>query len=236
MTSNNMPDMTGVMLPGGRYAPITDAIGFLEADFAQVVEADSRWRASLGGYRSRPVSGTLPTLLDSLLPLTAPLSRHVWVETTGSWTAYFDNFVDGSDTFGPVSYLARQLGCRGFAIGCREGTPARDAARSFAMYGAEQTDWLNVVRSVAAVQEDGRWTWSAQGAPQPFEDVTTYQRRLVRDRLTPGMLAAYCGALGIRPFDESFYGAAGQITQNIRAMQNVRTETLQQARARHGLE
>ena len=51
----------------GRYAPITDAIGFLEAEFAQVVAADARWRASLGGHRGRPVNGALPGLLTPFL-------------------------------------------------------------------------------------------------------------------------------------------------------------------------
>ena len=224
------------MLLGGRYTPITEAVGFLEAGFAQVVAADARWRASLGGYRGRPVSGPLPSLLGELLPLTGPLLRYVWVETTGPWTAYFDNFVLGSDPFGPVSYLAQQLGCRGVTIGCREGTARRGASASFSLYGPEPTDWLNVIRSVAAVQDNGRWEWSASGTPQPFEDVAAYQRRRVRDRLTPDLIASYCGVLGIRPFDESFYGAAGQLVENVRIAGNVRTETLQQARVWHGLE
>jgi hypothetical protein len=222
-------------LLGGRYAPITDAIGFLEAEFAQVVATDARWRASLGGYRGRPVGGPLPSLLGALLPLTGPLLRYVWVETTGPWTAYFDNFVLGSDTFGPVSYLAQQLGCRGVAIGCQEGTGKRGASTSFSLYSPQQTDWLNVIRSVAAVQDLGRWEWSASGTPQAFEDVPAYQRPRVRDRLTPAMLADYCSALGIRPFDESFYGTAGHLVENVGVTAPVRTETLEQARAWHGL-
>jgi len=223
-------------LLAGSYAPITDAIGFLEAEFAQVVAADARWRDSLGGYRGRPLNGPLPSLLDALLPLTGPLLRYEWVQTAGPWTAYFDNFVLGSDTFGPVSYLAQQLGCRGVAIGCRKGTARREASATFSLYGPEQTDRLNVVRSVAAVEDDGRWEWSASGSPQPFEDIGAYNRRRVRDRLTPDMIANYCGALGIRPFDEYFYGTAGQLVENVRITGNVRTETLQQARAWHGLE
>jgi hypothetical protein len=224
------------MLLGGDYTPITDAIGFLEANFAQVVAADARWRDSLGGYQGRRVSGPLPSLLDRLLPLTGPLLRYVWVETTGPWTAYFDNFVLGSDTFGPVSYLAKKLGCQGVAIGCREGTARRGVSASFSLYGPEQTEWLNVIRSVTAVQDNGRWEWSAAGTPQPFEDMAAYKRRRVRDRLTPDMLSGYCGALGIRPFDESFYGARGQLVENVRITGNIRTETLQQARVWHGLE
>ena len=223
-------------LLAGRYAPITEAIGFLEADFAQVVAADSRWRASLGGFQGRPVGGPLPALLDGLLPLTGPLLRHVWVETTGPWTAYFDNSVLGSDTFGPVSYLAQQLGCRGVAIACRAGTAKRGAGTTFSLYGPQRTEWLNVMRSVAAVQDMGHWEWSATGTPQPFEDVAAYERRRVRDRLTPEMVAAYCGVLGIRPFDESFYGTAGHLVETTRVAGTVRTETLQQAREWHGLE
>lgn len=223
-------------LLAGRYAPITDAIGFLEADFARVVTADIRWRATLGGFRSRPVVGPLPTLLDALPPLTGPLLRHIWVETTGSWTAYFDNFVLGSDTFGPVSYLSRQLGCRGVAIACRVATAKRGAATSFSLYGPHRTGWLNITRWVAAAQDMGHWEWSATGTPQPFEDVTAYERRRVRDRLTPEMVANYCDTLEIRPFDESFFGTTGHLVENTRVTGNVRTETLQQARQSHGLE
>jgi hypothetical protein len=178
----------------------------------------------------------LPSLLDALLPLTGPLLRYVWVQTAGTWTAYFDNSVLGSDTFGPVSYLAQQLGCRGFTIHCRHGTVKRGASAGFSLFGPEQTDWLNVVRSVDAVQDDGRWEWSASGTPQPFEDIAAYKRRRVRDRLTPDTIAAYCGALDIRPFDDAFYGKAGHLVENVRVTGNVRTETLQQARALDGLE
>src|SRR4051794_4836957 len=105
-------------LLNGQYAPITDAIGFLEADYQTVITADIGWRDSLGGYHGHSVSGGLPYLFDGLLPLTGPLLRYVWVPTSSQWTAYFDNFVNGTDSFGPVSYLAQQLGCRGVSIGC----------------------------------------------------------------------------------------------------------------------
>lgn len=142
---------------GGCYAPITDVIGFLEADFANVVAADTQWRNSLGGYRGRPVGGALSSMFEGLLPLTGPLLKYVWVETTGPWTAYFDNFVHGSDPFGPVSYLAKQMGCRSVAIGCRQATYKRGASVRFSLYGPIETDWVNEIRSVATVQDNGRW-------------------------------------------------------------------------------
>jgi hypothetical protein len=63
-----------------------------------------------------------------------------------------------------------------------------------------------------------------------------YQQRRVGDRLTLDMLARYCATLGIQPFDESFYGAEGHVVENRNVRGSVRTETLQQARAWHGLE
>lgn len=132
--------------------------------------------------------------------------------------------------------MAQQLGCRGVAIRWREGTAKRGASTGFSMYGPEPTEWLNVVRSVAAVEEDGRWEWSAWGLPQSFEDLVAYRRRRVRDRLTPDSIISYCGSLGIRPYEESFYRTAGQLVENLRITGNIRTETLQQTRVWHGLE
>jgi hypothetical protein len=228
-------DHAPVTLLAGKYAPITDGAGFLAADFAKVVEADLRWRATLGGYTSRRFRGGLEVAFAALLPLTGPVVRHVWVETRGGWTACFDNFVVGSDPFGPVSYLAEQIGCRGLTVSCRAGTAKRGAATGFALYGAERTEWLNRVRSVSVVQDAGRWVWTALGAVQSFEDVASYGQRRVRDRLTPELLVRYCGALGIRLDDEAFYGGNGCVVVHTGAPP-ARTETLAQARAWHGLD
>jgi hypothetical protein len=187
--------------------------------------------------RGRLISGTLLASLDALLTLTGPLTRYVRVQTLAGWTAYFDNFVTGSDhPFGCVSYLAQQVKCRGAIIGCRARTDKRGAAVTFSLYGAESTEWLNLVRAVSAVEDGGRWEWTATGIVQPFEEVERYRQRQVRDRLPPDMLGRYCGALGIRPFDESFYGAKAFLVENMHIRGSVRTETLQQARAWHGLE
>lgn len=105
---------------------------------------------------------------------------------------------------------------------------------TFALYGPEPIECLNIVRELNAVDDDG-WVWHATGTPQPFEDESAYSRRRIRDRLTAGMLAAYCQALGIRPFDEAFFGTAGHLVENENVRGAVRTETLTEARAMHGL-
>ncbi len=224
-------------LLGDRYAPVTHGTGFLEADFEAVVAADTRWRSSIGGYTGRHVSGALPFLLDSLLPLTGPLLRYIWIGTSGNWTAYFDNFVNGSDPLGPISFLGQEIQCRGVTIGHRPQTAKAEGGMSFEIYGPEKTEWLNLVRSVSAIN-DGGWNWHASGAVQAFEETQHYQARRVRDRLTPDLLNRYCRALEIDGFDESFYGSEGWLVENNNVERNasvIRSETLAQAQKELGL-
>jgi hypothetical protein len=218
-----------------RYAPITHAIGFLEADFSAVSAADLKWRTSLSGYAFRPLRAEFPGLLDSLLPLTGPLLRNVWVRTAGPWTAYFDNSVNGSDPFGPVSYLAQQIGCRGVTIGYRPQSSKAEGGTSFSRFGPEKTDFLNYVRSISAINDGGRWRWDTWGTIQPFEETQRYQMRRIRDRLAPDMLERYCNALGIRPFEDAFYGDEGYLVENRNVKCEVRTLTLKQAQDLFGV-
>ena len=56
--------ITLVNLLDGRYAPVTDAIGFLDGDFSTVVETDQRWRAGTnkrGAADSFSLYGPEPT-------------------------------------------------------------------------------------------------------------------------------------------------------------------------------
>jgi hypothetical protein len=218
-----------------RYAPVTHAAGFLEADFQTVNAADERWRRSIGDYPRQPLSGNLPTLFESLLPLTGPLLRYIWVRTTASWTAYFDNFVHGSDPHGPVSYLAQQIRCRGVMIQYRPQTSKAEGGISIIIFGPEKTEFLNHVRSISAIN-DGRWQWDTWGAVQPFEETQHYTKRRIRDRLTPEMLERYCAAMGIRPFDESFYANEGCLVENRNVKCQVRSLALEQAQEMLGLD
>ncbi|MEM7498406.1 MAG: hypothetical protein AAF371_10505 [Pseudomonadota bacterium] len=70
-------------------------------------------------------------------------------------------------------------------------------------FGVDLTQHLRVVRgskvrrSVAAFRDLGRWKWSDEGDPLPFEDLAAYRRRSKRQRLTRAMLFDYLGHLGI---------------------------------------
>ncbi len=74
---------------------------------------------------------------------------------------------------------------------------------------------MNVVRSLSAWHDGSRWAWEATGELQDFEEPAAYARRRVRDKLTTEMVATYCAALGLEPFDEHFYGPRGVLVESV---------------------
>ena len=73
------------------------------------------------------------------------------------------------------------------------------------VYGPEKTHFLNYVRSIAALNDGGRWTFEESGTPFPFEETGLYRARRIKDRFTLDMLKHHLAALGLRPFEEDFY-------------------------------
>ncbi|WP_224372651.1 hypothetical protein [Hyalangium versicolor] len=73
------------------------------------------------------------------------------------------------------------------------------------MYGSRQTDWLNYLRTLYAMNDGGRWVFGQSGEPFPFENLERYQVRRIRDRFTFDMLKEYLLHLGLSPFQEEFY-------------------------------
>lgn len=222
-------------LLGNRFAPITQAIGFLEAPFTSVVDADHEWRTTIGDYPSRPFVGALPDALSALLPLTGPLSRYIWIATSGAWTAYFDNFRNGGDPWSPIPYLARRMACRGVAILWAPQTRTAYGGARFDLYGQPPTDALNCTRTVSAINDAG-WVWTAIGQVQPFEEIDAYLAKHVRDRLTPEMLDRYSGALGIRPFDPGYYGERALLVTNGNSRGKLLEETIAEAHERMSIQ
>lgn len=163
------------------------------------------------------VAGPLSHALEALPPLTMGSNRrYLLVPTAGLWTAYFDNSKLGTDTSGIMPYLARTMKCHALHVNATPdsmGTKSlydstrqgRYGACMFELFGPDQTEWLNVVRVVSAMNDGGRWRFDASGTPQPYEEPETYKARLVRDKFPFALLDRYCRALGLRPFDDGFY-------------------------------
>lgn len=234
------------LLLDNQYAPITSSIGFLEMGYKRAVDEFAAWQRELSkpgrplvppdlfegtvtrtfgrvveapGFtiRSSDVAGPLAHALETLAPLTiAPRRRFLLVPTRSAWTAYFDNYLNGTDASGPIGHLTLKCKCSGLLIDATPDTMGTKSlydktrrgvygASIFELYGPEKTEWLNVVRTVYAANDGGRWKFLASGTPQSYEEPETYKARRVRDKLPFELLDKYCRALGLRPFDDDFY-------------------------------
>lgn len=146
----------------------------------------------------RELEDRLEHALAALVPLNDSPRRYAFVATDSAWTAYFENGRRGTDAFAPMSFLARELGCRALRI------VARSDAAFLELYGPRDTEWLNVERAVGTVLDGDRWTFVDQGARLPFEAEPRYEARRIRDRFTLDALGEYADRLGVRPLDDDF--------------------------------
>lgn len=60
-------------------------------------------------------------------------------------------------------------------------------------------------RSVAVIQEDNRWSFSAVGTPLPEEDLVSSKARRKQDRLNEEKIASLLSRLAATPWLEQFY-------------------------------
>lgn len=197
-----------------RFAPITSSIGFLELPLDQAAAGLETWRRDRHpDLRIERATEGFPDVLHRLEPLTIPGIPRELLVSAGTWTAYFNNSLHGTDAEHKVAYLARTLSCQGLAIravphtiGLPEVSDGRYGSVQFLLFGPLDTDYINYVRTVAAACDGDRWVFVASGTQQPFEEPQAYQARRVRDRFTSEMLERYCQALGVDVFDAEAYG------------------------------
>jgi hypothetical protein len=227
----------------GRYSPLTFCTGFLDAPYKTVVGSFAEWRRETREHvATRELKGRLPTLLKALEPLTMPPRRDLWAATKSPWVALFDNTATIADLASPIAYMSRRMKCRGLVVSSIPNTIGRSTnskgtygAVSFELFAPEDREFLNYERSVAAVNDGGRWTFVAEGSVQPFEETNAYKEKLIRNRFTPEMLERYCKALGISVFDEDFYGTEALLVESGRPTSDAVVVSLTQAQADIGL-
>ena len=226
-------------------APLTFACGFLELPFSVAGNEFVSWRKTCpqGVEKKEDVCAPLPDALRLLAPLTTCPERILLLEAGPSWTAYFDNSINGPDPSSPIGHLSQALKCHGLRIDCqpkivKNKKIMRYGAVIFELFGPEQTDWLNQVRTIALVGDYNGWTFETGGEPLPFETPEKYKAKRMVDRFTPEMLEEYVAALGIRLFDTDFYGPHGVlITLEDPQVRNpgFRCLTLEEAQSFHGI-
>lgn len=208
------------MLLDGKYSPVTNSWGFLEAPFEAAVERATQWEAELKIRQKREredelhrFENDLPDALKRLEPF--GVWKTLYMSTDSEWTAVFSAKSNlGSGPQAEIGFLSRQLQCRGLLVTAVEDTydevtnKGQYGGVQFALYADEVRpgEILNDCRVVGAINNGNRWEFFQEGPEEPFEKPEYYTARRVRDRFTDEMLEEYCLALGIRLFDPEFYG------------------------------
>ena len=218
------------LLLGDQFAPLTSTIGFLRLGLEQAVDGFLRWQEVIQLPRGvvltrRTLEGDVASLLRALPPLTSHEPRRfLFVPTVGEWTAYFDNSYRGSDATGPMAYLARTLGCQSLRMTVvphqqhrKENGKwtGRYGGTMLDVFGPTVVNHVNTIRSIAMLNDGGRWVFETGGEPFPFEETATYTARKVRDRFPVELLARYLTALGLEPFDKHFYRREGVLAEKV---------------------
>lgn len=233
--------MTSVaMLLDDRLSPTTTRIGFLRLTLPQAAHGLAAWLRTLYPQVTvTEVSGDLESLVHRLEPLVLGAApKDLLLRTRGEWTAYLDNSALGTDPIGLIGYLSEELRCDGLAIDAQpHQPPRRNGGMQFELFGPERGEFLNTVRAVSVTADGNKWRFVAFGEVQPFERTEAYAARRIRDRFTVDMLAEYCAALGIRPFDEDFYDGSGVLVDSKMPLpRGIQTMTLTEARRRLGID
>jgi hypothetical protein len=182
------------------WSPVSHDLGLIQLPVADVVRHLTEWHLEHGTRYVRTESLTsLEDAFRSLLPLTNAKTRRLFLPTTAGWTACFQNGIQGSDPFPAMSFLAGRANVLAMRVCIQRSAPY--PATIWEVYAPRETR-----RSLAAVNDGGKWVFHSSGEPYPFEEVPAYSAKRVRDRFTPAMLERYLDAgFGLRPFEDSFY-------------------------------
>lgn len=221
----------------GRLEPLTYSIGFLSAPPERVARA-ARWlyfRWPDAWRRVAVLDCGLEEALLQLQPLEGFLHPRVLVASTAlnGWSAVFNGRIHGLGGRGLSIRLSRALRVPGYFVAA--APPASDPEhfpgfRQFYVLGPQTG--RDHVRAIWVDEEEdvGRWHFGTDGEVQPYEDVEAYRRRRRTDRFTERMLVDYAAAVGLRPWEDSFYRPPFHLITSLRLGRDRFQRTLAQAR------
>lgn len=190
-----------------KWHPVTSDFGLIQAPLERLLAESEGWHQSIGTtYLRTEVTSSLDDALTSLLPLAESKMRRLFVATKSDWIACFQNGIQGSDPFPAMSYLARQMRVLAMRVCC---TPEHETypATAWEVYAPEALGGdtpLGYRRSIAAMDDGGRWIFEESGLRYPFEQVERYSVRRIRDRFTGEMLRDYLRHFGVELFTDEF--------------------------------
>lgn len=195
-------------------APLTFSWCFFQCNLAQLQAGVGAWMAELGiSYDIQEYSAPLEQALQLLQPLTLPPSKRLFVATTSSWTACFDNGANGGDYLSLMTVLTSRLQCSGLVVRCIDDKrmySSKDQHPHFTSLGFQvfQTKGERLTgptRFVSLSQYYGKWRFSEGGEPLAVEQLATCDSSRSRKNVTLDMINAVCQSLGVTPFASSFY-------------------------------
>lgn len=204
-----------------QWHPVTHDFGLIQASMPRLLSEFETWQSSIGiEYLRTQVSSSLADAFDSLSPLSNSQMRRLFVETRSDWVACFQNGIQGSDPFPAMSYLAKQMDVIAMRV-CNTPSDAAYPAVIWEVYTPEVLGGsppLGYRRTIAALNDGGRWVFEESGERFPFEEVERYSSRRKRDRFTSEMLARYLHHFGIELGADAFL-RVGETSPAIRLQQ-----------------
>jgi hypothetical protein len=207
-----------------RFAPVTSQGYMIGADLRACAEAvvaeykrryiefENVWQLPIPRLRLEPGVSELERGLQSLYPLSNPPTRYLVLPTTAAgWTAVLTN----NSAFENQDFMAglnRITGGRVVYHFSRDHTLKKvrgnlyvGHAGGHALYVYDSGKPFEPDRALSCVKENGGWKFDQYGEPFPFEDVSRYQLLTKRDRFDGQLLREYLKAMGLFPFDPSFF-------------------------------
>jgi len=123
--------------------------------------------------------------------------------TRSKWSVMWNNsfLCDGYDSL--CYCLTKNHGFRSLQWSAHDQCTSCQSGAQFA-HRQRMADELTE-RSVAAVQEDELWSFSAVGVPLPEEDLQGYKNRRIQNRLNEEKISSFLSRLGATPWQEQFY-------------------------------
>lgn len=175
------------------FEPTTSSYALFSMPLVETAAALTAFFAPAGLYPVwTELEGHADDLFRNLEPLSMACDRALLVANGDNWTSYFNNSLYGSDVFLEVSRLAGTHCCTGLRI-VKQPTATILEAYECEARGGEAPN--NNRRSIFAAK-DGKWAFGSTGSPYPFEDVSRYEAKRIRDRFTPDLLDDILKGLG----------------------------------------
>lgn len=135
-------------------------------------------------------------------------TRFLLLGCNTSKTILFNNAWRSQGWFELAFMLTKHAEVEDFFFRLQPNTIRKIGQRMVGQYGAHQLICVGrgeIQRNLSLVNDAGRWVFSTEGIPYPFEDLSNYELSKKTDRFTAEIMEKYLGEMGLHPFRDDFY-------------------------------